>query len=106
MTVRFVELLRAELTAADPMEALKAVQCELQRVRRVVTQTHGSAYALGVLKGAERRAFEKVPDSMIRRRDERYGLTVPIFGDADCIPLARAGVLGDTVFPPPVRLSQ
>jgi hypothetical protein len=88
------------------MEAFKAVQCEDMRVLRVVSQTHGEAYALGVLKGAERRALENVPDSMIRRRDERHGLTLPAFGDEDCIPLARAGVLGDTVFPPPMRLSQ
>jgi hypothetical protein len=99
-TVRLVELITAMPSAPDPLPAWKAMGCEQTRVRRVVTALHGHLYAMGVLRAAERRARRQVPDSMFRQLDQRLPLTLPAMSDEECVALARASILGDTIFPP------
>lgn len=99
-TARYVELLRAELSAADLIAATNASQCELSRLLRVFTGLHGHAYAIGVSRGAEERAFRGLPDSVMRHHEGRLPEFTPAVSDKDCAALARAGILGDTLYPP------
>lgn len=99
-TNRYVELLRAEFSAADPIAAHTASYCELARLQRVYTNLHGYGYSVGLLRAAEKRAFRDIPDSTLKRHERSLPQVWAAREDHTCAELARAGVLGDTIYPP------
>jgi hypothetical protein len=100
-TNRYVDLIRDEYTSRDPNSKWSAKYCEMSRLLRVYTSTHGQGYAVGMLRAAEDRAYRGIPDSMFEYHESQLPLTRAAVEDAECRALARAGVLGDTTYPPP-----
>jgi len=103
LTDHYVRLLRGRLSAEDPYQAQVAVNCEALRILRVVRDTspdklQGENEANRLMRAAERRAYT-IADSPARRRVDS-ALAGRVFdADDNCDSLARAGVLGDTVWP-------
>jgi hypothetical protein len=103
LTDHYVKLLRAQLTAKDPYQAAVAVHCEQLRVMRVMTQSAADPLqaenAAGhALRSAESRAFTPSDEPARDRVD--IALDGKVFtAEVGCDSLAKAGVLGDTVWP-------
>ncbi len=104
MTARYVELLQAEVSANDHLSAYNAVQCESRRLFDVLMPTRGSNGADAVIK----RAYNDWEKSLSwAERRQRDGEDLPgvlyAVSDSACAEMARAGILGDSVWPPPAK---
>jgi hypothetical protein len=103
LTDQYAKLLRAQLTAKDPYQALVAVYCEASRVTILLINEaddplEGHNRAVRLLNETERRTFTSA-DTPARDRVDS-ALAGQVFdAEPGCDSLARAGVLGDTVMP-------
>jgi hypothetical protein len=98
LTARYVELQRARLTAKDPATALETTMCEEARISGLV----GRERSMRALEAARHRAFPPEEEQMDLALfgSQLAGKSYAISRE-QCDSLARAGVLGDTVWPFP-----
>jgi hypothetical protein len=89
-----IKLLRAQLTTADPVGAQVAILCEVFRL----TSTVGVKRSNALLDAASELVYAHVDDSVRDRLDRALGNHV-FRADQGCDSLAKAGVLGDTIYP-------
>jgi hypothetical protein len=103
LTIHYVKLLRAQLTAKDPYQANVLLYCEGSRIIILLTNEaddplEGQNRAVELLHDAARRAFTPA-DAAARNRVDS-ALDGQVFDAlANCDSLARAGELGDTSMP-------
>jgi hypothetical protein len=103
LTALYVKLLRAQLTAEDPYQAGVAIHCEQLRIMRVMSQRaasplEGENAAVESLRAAGKRAFTPA-DQPARDRVDRALHGRVFTAELGCDSLAKAGMLGDTVWP-------
>ena len=96
-----IRLLREQRRAADPSSLMEAILCETIRLQAV----HGEKAGNSLTAAAYAEAHRGMADSTLRRIDAAMANKTFRVGEG-CDSLAKAGILGDTVFPPgppPVR---
>ncbi len=90
-----IRILREELTTKDPAFSMRAALCESIRLQLV----YGENVANRLTAAAVATAHRGVADSTLRRIDAALATRTFRVGD-NCDSLAKAGILGDTAFPP------